>query len=255
MVYFRETGPYGEGHVIVQSRIDCTPCPVNYHCHDRRCAEYITPSSVVRAMDLAENVDPSRPNQVDDDESLETVNIFVSRFGPDGMVEYVPLVRRPLTTQDALALAYRMTWLEFLDGRVVDENARIRDLLGFYLPPEPDTVQPFLNEAKAGFDRFASVAADAAEMTGNLLVELGSPNRNAATLQQTVQELNRLDESLRVLGKSEEYLQPLSSIFFFEKENLEGDDPVLLAQHTLQMYRDAEQRARLMAGKLDKMKP
>jgi hypothetical protein len=69
-------------------------------------------------------------------------------------------------------------------------------------------------------------------------------------MQPLVGELARVDDAIRVAGRTHEMLLPLTSLFSFEKENLEGDDPKLLAQDTLRLYTDMLNRCQLIQRKI-----
>jgi ADP-heptose:LPS heptosyltransferase len=45
-VDFRETGPYGPGHWVVQPVLDCAPCDVAESCAHHRCKELLVPEQI-----------------------------------------------------------------------------------------------------------------------------------------------------------------------------------------------------------------
>jgi ADP-heptose:LPS heptosyltransferase len=47
--YFAETGPYGEGHVILQAELPCCPCNPREMCSEIHCKDIIRPDAVRRA--------------------------------------------------------------------------------------------------------------------------------------------------------------------------------------------------------------
>jgi ADP-heptose:LPS heptosyltransferase len=249
-VYFRETGPYGDGHFAVQSRIDCTPCRMTFKCHDRVCKNYITAQDVARLIALARRHPDGELRQIEDAPELARVNYFISRFGDDGMVEYVPLIRRPLIPDDAINMAYSAMWKEFLDehGSAEDDERDFRRLLDYY--SGQDSVQQELESAASAFSELAAIADDGVKKAEELLTGLSRPNVNYSRLRPLVGELARVDDGIRVAGRTRETLLPLTSLFSFEKENLEGDDPKLLAQDTLRLYADMLRRCRLIQRKI-----
>jgi len=241
-VYFRETGPYGEGHFVVQSRIQCTPCRMTLECHDRKCKNYITARDIVRLIELARQQE--HPDQMEDAPELEHVSYFVSRFRDDGMVEYVPLIRRPVTIDDLLNMAYRAMWMEFLDGRDGTEDSEFRRLLAYYVMQ--DGVLQELESSVSAFDELAAIATGGIEKAEELITSLSRPNVQYSSLRPLVAELSRVDDKIKVAGRAHEVVRSLTSLFTFEKENLEGDDVRALAHDTLQLYTDMSERCRLM---------
>ena len=249
-VYFRETGPYGGGHFAVQSRIDCTPCRMTFKCNNRVCKNYITARDVARLIALVRKGRHGGLRQMEDAPELERVNYFVSQFRDDGMVEYVPFIRRPLTPKDAINMAYSSMWKEFLDGHGSSEEDErdFRTLLGYYRGQ--DGVQQGLESSASTFNELAAIADDGIQKAQELMVGLSRPNVNYARLQPLVGELARVDDRIRVAGRTYDVLLPLASLFSFEKENLEGDDPNLLARDTFQLYRDMLRRCQLIQRKI-----
>jgi len=249
-VYFRETGPYGSGHFAIQSRIDCTPCRMSFKCNDRVCKNYITAQDVARLIALARDDRDREPRQIEDAPELERVNYFVSRFRDDGMVEYVPLIRRPLSPDDAINMAYGSMWKEFLDGTgsVEDDERDFRRLLDYY--SGQDSVRQALESAASAFNELAAIATDGIQKAEELLTGMSRPNVNYSRLQPLLGELARVDDQIRVAGRTHQMLLPLTSLFSFEKENLEGDDPKLLAHDTLRLYTDMLNRCRLIQRKI-----
>jgi ADP-heptose:LPS heptosyltransferase len=249
-VYFRETGPYGNGHFAVQSRIDCTPCRMSFECHDRVCKDYITARDVAQIIALARQRQDRQLAQIEDAPELARVNYFVSRFGDDGMVEYVPLIRRQLTRKDAINMAYSSMWKEFLDGRgsAEDDEREFRRLLDYY--SGQDGIPGGLESSGSAFRELAAIATDGIQKAEELITGLSRPNVNYSRMQPLVGELARVDDAIRVAGRTHEMLLPLTSLFSFEKENLEGDDPKLLAQDTLRLYTDMLNRCQLIQRKI-----
>jgi hypothetical protein len=243
-VYFRETGPYGEGHFVVQSRIECTPCRMTLECHDRKCKDYITARDVVRLIEIVR--EQGDLEQMDDAPELERVSYFVSRFRDDGMVEYVPLIRRPVTVPDLINMAYRSTWTGFLDERdSAEENEReFKRLLAHYVMQ--DGVLQELESSASAFDELAAIATGGIEKAEELITSLSRPNVQYSSLQPLVAELSRVDDKIKVAGRTHEVVRSLTSLFTFEKENLEGEDVHALARDTLQLYTDMSERCRLM---------
>jgi len=241
-VYFRETGPYGDGHFVIQSRIECTPCRMTLECHDRKCKDYITARDVARLIELVR--EHERQIQMEDAPELERVNYFVSRFRDEGMVEYVPLIRRPVTIDDLLNMAYRAMWTEFLDGRGGTKDSEFKRLLGYY--SIQDGVLRDLESSASAFDELAAIAAGGIENAEQLITSLSRPNVQYSSLRPLVAELSRVDDKIKVAGRTYEVVRSLTSLFTFEKENLEGDDIRALAHDTLQLYTDMSERCRLM---------
>ena len=71
--------------------------------------------------------------------------------------------------------------------------------------------------------------------------------------QQIVADLMRLDEEIRLFGEVHAACKPLVAMARFERDHLEGADPVLLSRTTLEIYRGMYARARLCERKLKRI--
>ncbi len=49
-VHFMETGPYGEGHYVIQAALPCSPCGFDVKCMDMVCKSFINPSAVFEVV-------------------------------------------------------------------------------------------------------------------------------------------------------------------------------------------------------------
>src|SRR4030065_2446567 len=49
-VHFLETGPYGEGHYVIQADIPCVPCSFNVKCNNMVCKDLIKPEIVIEVV-------------------------------------------------------------------------------------------------------------------------------------------------------------------------------------------------------------
>lgn len=250
-VHYRETGPYGEGHCAVEwrrrtiGRSDDLPGGLE----DRSA---ILPEHVLQAVRLTLGNDPARPlQQMDDTPDLANLDIFMTRFSPDGYLQFYPMIRRPLTERDCLRIAYRAMWLEHL-ARAADKRTEIeslRLLLRHFTGPDRPTLDDWCKEGARVFEGLAEISQRGVQNTERLLDALRN-HKNLAKARQLVAELMALDAEARVYGEVHPPCRPLVLLARFERDNLEGADPLLLAQSTLDIYRACYARARLCARKL-----
>lgn len=251
-VHFRETGPYGPGHCAVEGRRsrlgrigDSAPR------NERR----IRPEHLLKAVELVWQTDPEEAiPQIVDLPAFSEVDIFMSRFAPDGCLEWYPVIRRPLSQTDLMRTAYRAMWLQFL-GKQTDRRAEkesIASLLWHYSPVGDAYLEAWREELAPLFATLADLARSGVSMTEQLLTILEG-GRSVRLARDIVAELVRLDEQIRIFGEVHEPCKPLVAIARFERDNLEGADPLRLAQATLQIYRDLEHRAELTCEKLNRV--
>jgi ADP-heptose:LPS heptosyltransferase len=254
-VFFRETGPYGEGHIVVQANLDCAPCRPNQPCFEQRCKGTIRPEHVLHAIGLAGQCKEGVSEPAPDSPEHSDVGYYVSRFGSDGFIEYRPLIQRPVTLNELVNMVYRTVWRDSLDGVVTDpESVRrsLADSLASY-SRNGDLLGPKLERCADAFRKFASLANEGAGKARDLAAMSRPPITadSQREIQKTVGSMMALDQKLSAEGRSVDVVRPLAALLSFEKENLEGTDFCRLTEATLAFYEAAGDRARAMADRLE----
>lgn len=253
-VHYRETGPYGEGHCAIEwrrerlGRSDFVPGGLEAR-------EDITAAQVARVVEVVLGDDPSRSvAQLAEDETLRPVDLYVTRFAPDGALQFYPVVRRAMTERDFVRIAYRAMWLDYLDERLDQtcETESLQRMLRHFEGLEIGDVGVWRAALFDAFDGLAKMAQRGARTTEKLLDTLRK-GKGAALARQLVAELMTIDEEARVHGELNPPCKPLVLMARFERDNLEGADPLLLAKTTLEIYRACFARARLMTRKVDRI--
>ena len=98
-----ETGPYGNGHLVLQASPDCAPCREGSDCpYGRRCRDLITPDLAFDALAaLVDNDGGSLDLKVSDEVRL--YRSVLDGFG----VAYTPVDRRAMDLEEVIALSWR----------------------------------------------------------------------------------------------------------------------------------------------------
>ncbi|GMV90370.1 MAG: hypothetical protein AMXMBFR82_01480 [Candidatus Hydrogenedentota bacterium] len=249
-VHFRETGPYGEGHYAIERR--------RSHLgrsdirHDDSNAGGMTAAQVLRVVDLAiAQRDSGQASTISDDSELANMDIYRSAFAPDGCLHWYPVIQRTIAVQDLIRLAYRTMWVEYLSGNADKraEDAFLIDVLACYTSGHSHECAMATREAVKSLERLAELSQQGARVTEKLL-DILSKGKSMKLAQQVVADLMRLDEDIRLFGEVNSACKPLVAIARFERDNLEGADPIVLAKTTLEIYRGMFARARLTGRKL-----
>lgn len=157
-----ETGPYGEGHVVLQAVAPCFPCQeAAESCGDQDCRSIITPE--IAAAALEDSLAPGAfPDQVVP---------FRSEMDSFGVV-YRPLIRRPLGVETALALALREAGRRYLRPDYAVDRERIKaEVSRDYSPPQ-DGDGAVLGALKNNLDLVGAVVRKGASSADHLAQEL-----------------------------------------------------------------------------------
>lgn len=252
-VHFRETGPYGEGHCAIEwrrariGRADNVPGGL-----DER--DLIQPEQAMRAVEYLLKLDTDGPiRQMDESPEMTPVDLFTTRFASDGCLAWYPVLRRPITERDLLRIAYRAMWIQHLSGLsqplISNPQSSAASHLWYYDPPDPNLLTARGPELVSHFEKLATIARRGIAWTEELLVCLRQ-TRGMKRARQIASELARLDEEMRVFSEVHPCCKPLALIARYERDNLEGSDPLNLAETTLGIYKDCEARASLVREKL-----
>ncbi len=253
-VHYRETGPWGEGHCAIErrreqlGRSDFVPGAGEE-------PRLITSEQVMTAVDAALRSHEQFPcGQIPDSQALHDVDIFISRFAPDGCLQFYPVVRRSLTERDLMRAAYRCMWLEHLrrrhDARTESESLRL--LLGLYDGPHPDIVFAWAAEKERAFSSLAEHALQGIHLA-NALLDALKKGKGLDKAKSLAAELTAIDEHIRVCGEVYAECKPITLLARFERDNLEGADPVALAKATKTIYQGCYSRSGMMRKKLKRI--
>lgn len=253
-VHFRETGPWGTGHVAIEVR-RATTGRSDFVPGAQEDRERITASHVLCAARAALQAGGGACfRQMPDSAEMADIELHYAAFAEDGCLQYYPLLRRPMVQRDFVRAAYRRMWLEHLRGITDDpaETRSLRRLLSHYCGPEREIILQWRNEIAAAFEGLAQIARRGMAATEELLETLKQRGRMAKA-RQLVGYLMALDEEARIFSEVHPACKPLVLMARFERENLEGADPLPLAQTTHAIYAACAERATLMCEKVDRV--
>ena len=98
-----ETGPYGEGHFILEPDVTCFPCKWSERCAHLPCRDLLTIDAVLAAVECATSDGLNVPDTL----LGAKVALLRSEFMPDGLLGQRPLNRPPLHLRDVLRAMLR----------------------------------------------------------------------------------------------------------------------------------------------------
>ena len=110
-VDFRETGPYGPGHWVVQPVLDCAPCDMAEACAHHRCKDLIVPEQVA---ELARHVLGLAPFS----ECWTGVRVYQSAIDADGLVCYQQRAGHRDAMTEWYGTFWRRFWYEQFTGHI-----------------------------------------------------------------------------------------------------------------------------------------
>ena len=216
-VDFRETGPYGPGHWVLQPELDCAPCGFEQVCAHHSCKDRVPPEQVAELV-LGALGQGSFPT------GTSTCRIYESRVDEDQLGTFRLAAGRESAVTTWYAAFWRRYWYESFTGRpsqvpmpegpAPDAEEALRCLI---------TMQPRL-------DSLCKRAEDIVLMASRMPIPTGS----LASLQR---EQARERDSVVRMGMDSLATAPLTTEFMrtLNNDNVLGMEP--MARHHAKAYR------------------
>ena len=260
-----ETGPYGEGHIILQADIPCSPCSHHANCKNPACKDYITVEDVLTAVEIINKgsmgqwvngviasrrrsnpLEPSNPRILES--YFKRVKPYYSVFDKDNMVEFLPLIKKTLDINDIVGNAYRTMWKRVLgdNGRlnisshtyteeILEESKEVAEKVKEHYDIKINAII-HLNNLPKIFNKLAQFGKDGVSITKDIIKEVSRVKFDDEYVKGLGNKIDEIDKKINLLGLTEPAAGPIVSMFKFAKENLQGDNILLLAEETLIIY-------------------
>lgn len=252
--HFRETGPYGEGHYVIEADIPCSPCGFQVECNEMVCKEMVC-KETIRVDNVFELV---RMRALSGDGSLmepspmwENVQVYCSCFAEDGLLDFYPLIRRSLKRAALYAHLYRQTWFEILDGKGDGEvekiyNGLMTKINTYYTPEALVKVVESIKVDLDAFRRMKELAEEGLRRVALIANEAGRPSPDVVKIKEIWEGVPFIDQEIETIGYAHPPLRPLTLLFRYGKEGLEGKDLAILSEETCNLYNDLRTHASMM---------
>ena len=145
-----------------------------------------------------------------------------------------------------MRLSYRESWKVLLDGKALAAaiTSVQQEIDQYYMyDSTSDGLEQAAEETLRHFDRLHSLAQQGSQVCRELVHEARRQPYHVKQLQALAKALETVDEQVRMLGTTSVALKPITAMFRFGKENLQGWDLLPLAQQTLALYTSLSQQA------------
>ncbi|MCC7202940.1 MAG: glycosyltransferase family 9 protein [Nitrospirae bacterium] len=228
--YFRETGPYGKGHIVIESTVPCHPCSFHVKCQDMICNDTVSVDGVCRIIEMIKN--DSSVTEVDDSPFWEGMQVYEALFSDDGLLEYVPMIKRPVTRDDFFRHLYRRVWLQTLE---CNDNT-ITPLNSSEFPHSTSEKEGIIHDEMNALRRLEELAGRALEKVCLIAEEAKRENYDVAKIKDVWADVPLIDQEIETIGFTHIALRPIVIYFKFGRESLEGADVAELAGAACTMY-------------------
>ena len=187
--YFAETAPYGEGHVVIQAEMPCSPCRESQICDPLSCRAYITVEVVAAvAKRILEGV--THYEEI----KAENIMVYVSRFLPNGTLIYIP-VCPDIPSRYLTSVVIRLMWESFFgigNGKSLLEMLSLETVYANHIGEEMrqyiDTLDLLGQSYGLGVEAAKEIIREA---------ENGAPNHRR--ILEKVSDLSRIESTVSTL--------------------------------------------------------
>ena len=229
-----ETGPFGEGHIIVEPDIDCMPCSYKYPCLDFACHSLITPELVEWTVrEMIEN------GGIDGVPDLfgSRAKVSVTVFDDEGLWYLEPIVPASDTFRERVNIAYRKAWFELLnsnDNNDISINITCGKEIADVLITTLEQIDELIEYSGRG------------KRLAWKLCSLSEANQSEVEIiKEAGGEIAEVDLAIESLGNTNRELRPLTLDFHLGKEALPDAGLKRLAELTVKLYRNLSRGGRL----------
>jgi len=238
-----ETGPYGEGNLVLQPQIHCNPCNPNLPCSRPDCHDQIPPDLVAKLVEIRLNTPADQlPSLTISREIADPAQIavYVTTFDTEGFLDFKPLNgganRKGFGSNyyQAIRESYRTVWKSEFGAE-----------LGLARRGTPTVPAVPKGEIERALEQIVNLCGEGQKHLEILERYILDPQVPAKLLGEANIEVTRTDRALENIGLSQGPVGALVRMFIMERENLRGEDPVLLARATKGLYDDLARRSRL----------
>ena len=238
-VHFMETGPFGEGHYVIQADLPCSPCGFDVQCNDRVCNSLITPEKVFEVVKMALN---RTGEEIElSTEKMEKVQVYRSHFQEDGYLDFTPLIKRSLQVTALYRLIYRqvLNMESKIDTGVAGMCERIcKDVAGLYLNGSISRFMEVINNDLAVLANLVSLTRNALSHLRKLEGEVSKGIRDIKVIKDIWKSIEPLEHEIDITGDTHRCFKPLILLFDYSKEAMEGDDLEILVNNSIEIYED-----------------
>lgn len=241
-VYYSNTGPYGDGHIVFQPKAPCAPCAFDVRCVNPECKSMVTPEAVALIAARVLRNEPVTPGCIPDGPAFAGCDVYRSGWGEDGLMDYRPVLCRPEPARQRLRSAYRRIWGDVL---LYGKDPPGGDLP---VPPEGDGLFSCLREVERR-------AAEGVEAARGVLGRCADPAANLPALNAGIATIQKCSRRIRELGVAVPEANGLCQMFGFEEENMKSVDLEGAARENVLIFQNLLGRTRSLAHLLAGERP
>nr|MBC8360184.1 glycosyltransferase family 9 protein [Candidatus Desulfatibia profunda] len=209
--YFRITGPYGAGHVAVQSNYSCAPCLDSTTCAQPLCRKSISPDVVLQGVKLALGLEAGSIA------GSNGASLYISDFDRNGTMVYKRLDEKKdhflpwlRSFHDARACISQSIWNEWLG---LKPNSDMPQISG-----DDDEIAEILQDYKHACLSYGKLYAQGKKACQNIISEFRKAKPRLEFIQDMIAQIEQVEQEIKNLENPLAILKEIHELYSAETE-------------------------------------
>lgn len=253
-VNFLETGPYGKGHTVIQTTVECAPCSFNISCKNPICKNTISPQEAAFVSQVI--LGDKKINDLQTENLFLNSNIFFSGFDDDGFLEFTSPNTTSFKKSHFWKEVYRVFWKSIYskipDNKRVTKNAT-SFLTKYRLPSDSSIIKDTINIMRV-IEQIEKLSLEGEEKIKEIITSLTPgdiPRQSDISLQ--AKRITEIDKEIYILSASTEELLPICDIYRMKRESIDDTDVHTVSWKCLSLFRELRNNCLFMKRLLNEI--
>ena len=236
-LFYPETAPYGDNHVVLQTMKSCAPCGMDTSCLNPVCREDVDPEWLARfvlALEIGQEQEKETGEVIRDflaaDSPGPQLLVALSGWDGRGKLRYRPLSRPPLNVPALFRNLYRQIWA-FEEGGMLDWGEE-SDLLSesYEITSLDRSVWEDLRFRHLELGGLLREGESLCDQIRERVEEGVVEGESSSSLGEVTKALDSLDIKIQEIGWVAPSAGPITTLFSIEKEGVAIEDPMRLLE-------------------------
>ena len=208
--YFRITGPYGCGHIVIQSNYPCAPCLDSTVCSQPLCGKSISPETALRGVRLALGLEGGPTD------GSNSASFYLSGFDKNGTLLYKGLDEKKdgflpwlRSRHDSNAQVSQRLWSEWLDLKSDS------DMLQY---AESDEMAEILQDYRNACLSYERLYSQGEEQCENIITEFHKDKPSLEVVQAMIARIEHVEQEIKYLESPITILKEIQELYSAETE-------------------------------------
>lgn len=251
--HFTETGPYGEGHIVIHPDIPCFPCQGTAQCSHKECLNHISPETVEEVILRRLSGTTGYEGRMIKDK----VKTYYSHFDTWGFLDWAPFDDIPIEKLDLERLILKLSLLNHAginNGSGHSEENYVQNYMeSFSITQNSIQISSAFSQNKHQLTGFKELINRAILVALDIQSKLMDPGMDKDTLNQLGKDLEKAEKEISDYADSSP-VSFLSELLAVLSENIEKTDHLSLSTKTIDALKNINDITDGMTKRFEKIK-